>query len=194
MQAFDDRAHRYDGGWRGKLHHEIAEHTAAIAREFAPPPRRVLDVGCGSGFLLRCLAATSPATAQLVGIDPAPRMIREAKALAGDKRLTFVTGVAEKLPYPDETFDLVVSTTSFDHWVDQRAGLAECARTLTAGGHLVLSDLFSPLFAPLSHIGRHERARTVTRAEKLLADAGFRTLAWRHIFVIIGTVVARERV
>jgi ubiquinone/menaquinone biosynthesis C-methylase UbiE len=37
----------------------------------------------------------------------------------------------EHLPYADGTFDLVVSTTSFDHWSDQGAGLAECARVMT---------------------------------------------------------------
>jgi SAM-dependent methyltransferase len=40
--------------------------------------------------------------------------------------------LAERLPWPAATFDLVVSTTSFDHWTDQRAGLAECARVLAA--------------------------------------------------------------
>jgi ubiquinone/menaquinone biosynthesis C-methylase UbiE len=44
--------------------------------------------------------------------------------------LTFSVGVAEELGYPGGTFDLIVSTTSFDHWDDQQAGLVECARVL----------------------------------------------------------------
>jgi ubiquinone/menaquinone biosynthesis C-methylase UbiE len=41
------------------------------------------------------------------------------------------------------SFDLVVSVTSFDHWSDQQAGLAECHRVLVPGGRLVLVDQFS---------------------------------------------------
>jgi hypothetical protein len=55
-------------------------------------------------------------------------MIDVARAAAADDRLRFVVGTAERLPWPAATFDLVVSTTSFDHWTDQRAGLAERAR------------------------------------------------------------------
>lgn len=51
-------------------------------------------------------------------------------------RLRFQLGAAAQLPYPDGTFDLVVTTTSFDHWADQRTGLHECARVLVPGGHL----------------------------------------------------------
>ena len=55
-------------------------------------------------------------------------MIEAAKSAAvDDRRLHFSTGVAERLPYPDGSFDLCVSTTSFDHWEDQEAGLRECA-------------------------------------------------------------------
>ncbi len=66
-----------------------------------------------------------------------------APAIADDDRLRFSLGAAEQLPYPDATFDLVVTTTSFDHWADQRAGLGECARVLAPGGHLVLAGQFS---------------------------------------------------
>jgi ubiquinone/menaquinone biosynthesis C-methylase UbiE len=62
--------------------------------------------------------------------------------------LAFTVGVAEELGYPDGTFDLVVSTTSFDHWTDQQAGLVECARVLRPGGHLVLVDQFSRSLLP----------------------------------------------
>jgi SAM-dependent methyltransferase len=47
--------------------------------------------------------------------------------------------LVEVLPFPEGSFDLVVSTTSFDHWADQRAGLRECARVLAPGGWLVLT-------------------------------------------------------
>ena len=108
----------------------------------AQSPGRVLDVGCGTGYLLRCLGRQYPDAERLAGIDAAASMILAAQKSADDARLSFLAGVAEELPYPDESFDLVVSTTSFDHWSDQQKGLAECRRVVTAGGHLVLVDQF----------------------------------------------------
>ena len=70
-------------------------------------------------------------------------MIEVSTESAHDDRLSFSVGVAEQLPYPDGTFDLVVSSTSFDHWSDQQTGLRECARVLRPGGRLVLVDQFS---------------------------------------------------
>jgi ubiquinone/menaquinone biosynthesis C-methylase UbiE len=95
-----------------------------------PAPRRVLDVGYGTGYLLRVLAGDYPDAELLAGIDPAPAMIKAATFLAADQRFSFLAGRAEEIPYPTDSFDLVVSTTSFDHWGDQRAGLVECARVL----------------------------------------------------------------
>ena len=87
--------------------------------------------------------------------------------------------MAESLPYPDESFDLVVSTTSFDHWEDQGAGLAECARVLAPSGHFVLTDLFSMWLAPTMLLGHRDRARTKRRAGALLA-AGLRLRDMAH--------------
>ena len=113
--------------------------------------------------------------------------------MANDPRLSYSEGVAERLPYPEESFDLVVSSTSFDHWEDQGAGLGQCARVLASSGHLVLTDLFSPLLAPTLLVARRDRARTKHRAEVLLQSAGFRTLAWHRLYsLIIGTVVASK--
>src|SRR5262249_30342394 len=83
----------------------------------------------------------------------------------------------ERLPYPDGVFDLVASTTSFDHWADQRAGLGECARVLVPGGHLLLADLFSPWLVPTLLGGRRGKARTRQRARRLLSAAGVKDLA-----------------
>jgi ubiquinone/menaquinone biosynthesis C-methylase UbiE len=97
----------------------------------------------------------------------------------------FATATAEKLPYPQETFDLVISTTSFDHWADQRAGLAECFRVLVPGGRLVLIDLFSGWLVPTLLAGRRGKARTKRRAIRLLAEAGFPAPQWHDLYAVI---------
>ena len=175
------------------MHHDIAARTADLALIAGNAPRRVLDVGCGTGLLLRLLAPRLPEAESLVGIDAAAGMIAVAKSMATDSRLSFSEGVAENLPYPDESFDLVVSSTSFDHWESQGMGLGECARVLAPKGHLVLTDLFSPLLVPTLLIARRDRARTRRRAETLLMAVGFRTMTWHSLYsLIIGTVVVSK--
>jgi ubiquinone/menaquinone biosynthesis C-methylase UbiE len=194
VAAYDDRAGQYEQGWRGRLHHTIADRTAVLASSTEPRPRRVLDVGCGTGYLLRMLASHYPGAEELAGIDAATNMIETASRLADDKRLTFVTGVAEHLPYPDASIDLVVSSTSFDHWSDQYAGLSECARVLRAGGHLVLVDQFSLWLTPTLAISRRGNARTRGRADGLLLRAGFDRPRWHRVHaVIINAAVTTKR-
>ena len=192
--AYDDRAGNYDQGWRGRLHHAIGDRTAALAMSTMAAPHRVLDVGCGTGYLLRALARRYPAAEKLSGIDAAPNMIEAAKRLTDDERLAYAVGVAEHLPYPDASIDLVVSSTSFDHWSDQLAGLAECARALRPGGQLVLVDQFSRWLLPTLAVGRRGKARTRHRANRLLLRAGFDHPCWHRVHaVIINGVVATKR-
>jgi len=92
--------------------------------------------------------------------------------------------VAEQLPHPNEAFDIVVSTTSFDHWSDQAAGLAECARVMRPGGCLVLVDQFSGWLVPTLLV-RRGKARTKRRATGLLEAAGFRSPEWHDLYAVI---------
>ena len=184
VAAFGRRAQRYDEGWLGQLHHQIADRTADLALTWVPTLRRILDVGCGTGYLLGRLAARAPQAQALAGIDAAPAMIRAAQRTATDGRLGFVAGAAERLPWPAATFDLVVSTTAFDHWADQRAGLAQCARVLTPGGHLVLADLFS-LLLPSLLAGRPGKARTKRQATRLITAAGLHSPQWHRLYATI---------
>jgi SAM-dependent methyltransferase len=194
VKAFHDRANHYEEGWRGRMHREIAIRSADVALSSNHIPRCVLDLGCGTGLLLRLLADRLPEAETLFGIDAAAGMIAAAKSVAKDDRLRFSQGVAESLPYPDASFDLVISTTSFDHWEDQGAGLCEAARVLAQDGHFVLTDLFSMLLVPTMLLGHRDRARTRRRAERLLRAAGFRTVEWHSRYrLIIGSVVATKR-
>jgi ubiquinone/menaquinone biosynthesis C-methylase UbiE len=191
VRAFDERAASYESGRHGRLHQEISDRVVELALGQAPAPGRVLDVGCGTGYVLRRLAARLPQATEFLGVDPAPQMIEVARSAASDDRLTFTLGTAERLPAADGGYDLVVSTTSFDHWADQAAGLRECARALAPGGALVLTDQFSPLLWPTLVGRRRDKARTRSRAARLLTAAGLRDLRWHPCYaVIIASVTA----
>ncbi|HTT51108.1 MAG TPA: class I SAM-dependent methyltransferase [Streptosporangiaceae bacterium] len=192
VAAFGARAAGYEDGWLGRLHHEIADRCVDLVLACAPSPQRILDVGCGTGYLLRRLAQHCPGATELAGIDAAPAMVEAARNAAADGRLSFLAGPAEQLPYPAGTFDVVVSTTSFDHWADQRAGLAQCARVMAPGGHLVLADLFSAWLRPTLVAGRRDKARTRRRATRLLAGAGFHSVAWHHVYPLIHAATAQK--
>jgi len=109
---------------------------------------RVLDIGCGTGVLTRQIARclTSPG-ACVVGLDAAPKMIDVARRHAKDlPRLRFDVGVAERLDYPDASFDCAVSTFFFHH-IDaelKRKSLAELRRVIKPGGTLVIVDVDVP--------------------------------------------------
>jgi ubiquinone/menaquinone biosynthesis C-methylase UbiE len=192
VRAFDERAPGYESGRLGRVHRDITDQVVHLAMNYAPAPRRVLDVGSGTGYALRQLAERLPAATELVGIDLAPGMVRTAHHSAADGRLRFLIGAAEQLPTADGTFDLIISVTSFDHWADQRAGIAECARVLAPGGFLILTDLFSALLWPTLLTVRKGKARTRSRAASLLAAAGLRAPRWHRLYPFVQAVVAAK--
>jgi SAM-dependent methyltransferase len=186
VDSFDRRARRYQRDWLAEFHTRVVAGSAEVALEVVPDPLAVLDVGCGTGALLRMLTRRLPDGVALVGVDPAPAMLQvgHAAALAERSPVWLVQAAAERLPFEDAGFDLVVSTVSFDHWADQSGGLAEVARVLHPGGQLVLVDLFGiGWLRPIAALGRRrDRMRTARELEAILADAGLRPLGRRRVF------------
>ncbi|WP_040700516.1 methyltransferase domain-containing protein [Nocardia vinacea] len=72
VDAFDRRARTYDDDLLGRMHRDITDRTIALALRACPNPRRVLDVGCGTGLALRLLAEKLPGAQRLTGVDAAP--------------------------------------------------------------------------------------------------------------------------
>ena len=185
VRAFDERAASYESGRRGQLHKEIADRVVELALSRVPAPRRVLDAGCGTGYVLRQLAVRLPRATEFLGVDAAPKMIQVARSASLDERLNFRQGTAERLPADESAYDLVVSTTSFDHWTDQAAGIRACARALAPGGTLVLTDQFSILLWPTMLGSRRGKARSRSRATRLITAAGLRDPQWHRCYAVI---------
>lgn len=104
----------------------------------------VLDVGCGTGSLALEAYARVGTTGRVCGIDPGPQQLARARAKAAHHNvpINFQLGVIEKLAFPDQTFDAVLSTLMMHHLPDdlKRAGLTEIARVLKPGGRLAVID------------------------------------------------------
>lgn len=113
---------------------------AADIATVAPPHARVLEVGCGPGHLTRRLAREG---FDVTGVDLDPEMIEHARHNAEPSigSSAFVAADVASLPFPDASFDLVVSTLSMHHWADRAAGLAEIGRVLRPGGRALVWDL-----------------------------------------------------
>ncbi len=108
-----------------------------VHAEPQPSPERILDVGCGTGRLLRAASVHWP-QAELWGVDPADQML--VAAARSNPKAVFRQAFAEALPFPDQSVDLAMSSLSFHHWANHARGLNEIARVLRPGGYMCLAD------------------------------------------------------
>jgi ubiquinone/menaquinone biosynthesis C-methylase UbiE len=146
-------------------------------------PSCIIDVGCGTGRLLRLVSVRWP-EAQLLGVDPAENMVAEASRL--NPNAIFKLASAEALPFPDQTADIVLSSLSFHHWVDQKKGLQEIVRVLRPGGFFCLADHNVLLLAKL--FGERVKSREQIRASMTSAGLTVRRqqrLAMRFVLITL---------
>lgn len=106
-----------------------------LSRALAARPKTMLDVGCGEGRFCRMMGAHGVA---VTGIDPTRALLAQAKAR--DPAGTYIEAGAAKLPLDDGAFDLVVSYLSLIDIPDASAAIAEMARVLKPGGHLLIAN------------------------------------------------------
>lgn len=176
-RRFDARADEYDSS---KMHVVLADAVAGFA---APAGGSgVLDVGTGTGLVLRALAEQYPSAGLVMrGIDISARMIEVARRALPEA--VFRVGDATTLLFADDSFDLVTCVTALHLMPDAGGVVAECARVLRPAGRLVTAtfmasdaaehggtnpdrqrfDTLDKLAAVFAPVGLHPRRHTVFR-------------------------------
>ena len=103
----------------------------------------VLDIGCGAGVDTLIAAIAVGPQGSVTGIDLIPEMLKRARAnlrKTSLKNVTFQKGSAERLPFSDETFDVVISNGVFNLIPDKAMALKEVFRVLKSSGRFLLAD------------------------------------------------------
>ncbi len=129
--GWEDRA----GGWvawaRTPGHDSYWSYRDAFFDLLPAPSGRALEVGCGEGRVSRDLRERGY---DVVGLDASPTLVEAARELDPDGE--YVVGEAERLPFPDAGFDLVVAYNSLMDVDDMPAAVGEAARVLSGRGRL----------------------------------------------------------
>jgi malonyl-CoA O-methyltransferase len=129
--SFHRQAPDYDG--HAVVQRRVVERLTGLLRSQDLQPSRLLDVGAGTGSLLAALHALYP-SALAVGADLALGMCRTASAKLAGEGVQLVNADAERLPFADGSFDLVVSTSTFQWLGSLDLAFAEVKRVLAPGG------------------------------------------------------------
>ena len=157
------------------------------------PGERVLDVACGTGVIARLASEGVGSSGKVVGIDVAPDMIEVARAttVPSGPAIEWRQGDAASLPYPDGSFDVVLSQMGLMLFPDKTTALAEMRRVLTDGGRVALNTpgaINRPMEILAEGLGRHVNPDLAgfvhaifsmndpATHEQLLREAGFRSV------------------
>lgn len=139
------------------------------------PGDRVLDVGCGAGRAM-VLAAGTVGAGNVTGVDPTPALASTARRRVPDA--TVEIGLAEDLPFADESFTTAWTISAHHHWEDSGTGLGEIHRVLAPGGRLLLAE----------YRNRRDGGHGLSDAEAERLEAALRRIGFEEV----GTVRRRS--
>jgi len=186
-QIFDDTAPDYDRIERvlalgsGRWYRREALRRAGLA-----PGMQVVDVGCGTGLVAREALTLIGAHGSLIGVDPSPGMLAQAKL----QRARFVEGRAERIPLPDASADFVCMGYALRHIDDLDAAFAEFRRLLRPGGRLLVLEITRPAGAVGRVVLKTYMRAVVPTLARLVSRHTDTARLWRYYWDTIEACIA----
>jgi len=169
-------AQQSDPNWHGSPRRS---HADIIEEMLEPKGAKIADVGCGAGRITRLLTEMG---AEVTGIDPGERQLARARAAqpAGDEK--FIEGIAENLPFEDQSLDIVLFFNSFHHIPKNQLGKAitEAHRVLQPVGKLYFAEPIAdgPQFEMSRLINDETEIRALAyEVIKMTPEHGFKDIA-----------------
>jgi len=132
--SFSKRASSYDEGFEGRLSQRF--YNLMLRTVELTDSCNVLDVGCGTGALLKRMAQQSRINGN--GIDPEANMVTEATKKFPE--MTIKQARSEDMPFDNETFDVITACMAYHHFADKNGFASEASRLLKPGGALYIAD------------------------------------------------------
>ncbi len=167
LQAEIDAAKAYEVLMVPALFREWAATVADAAH--VQSGERVLDLACGTGVLAREVRSRMGAADLVTGLDPSAGMLEVARKF--DPSVEWRQGMAESLPFPDASFDVVVSQFGFMFFSDRSGALREVVRVLRPGGRMALAvwDFLENIPAYADEVALLERLVGIPASDALRA-------------------------
>jgi ubiquinone/menaquinone biosynthesis C-methylase UbiE len=144
---FDEFSPKYDQTMHDRPHLVLTRLNTLLSEVKLPDDPVCLDVACGSGISTLKLHEICRGNAKVYGVDISEKMIDEANKIAKQREMKDVIYHkmdAEKLDFPDSTFDFVLSNMSLSYFPDKLKALSEVNRVLKPGGKFALSYTAAP--------------------------------------------------
>jgi ubiquinone/menaquinone biosynthesis C-methylase UbiE len=168
LEVHTRMAERYDAEephFRPENQEKVRSRLKALRARV--PGGRLLDVGCGTGFIIHLAVGVFD---EIHGVDITPAMMQRVRTDAGN--ITLHQSPAETLPFPDAAFDAVTAYSFVDHVADQGALLCEVARVLKPGGtfyaDLIPNRLFWQALSKLKPEGGRPYSDIVAREAEMV--------------------------
>ncbi len=182
LELFEGLPARYDALSAALSFWQDPRWRRALVSAVAPADgERVLDVATGTGLVAAELLSRADCT--VVGVDQSPQMLAAARARfasGGSGRVELVEAQAERLPFPDGSFDALTFTYLLRYVDDPAATMRELARVLRPGGRIASLEFGVPPFAPARAAWRLYTGLLLPALGGLASDE------WRHVGRFLG--------
>ncbi len=135
------------------------------------PPCKILDIGCGTGFVLNMLQENG---FMATGVDPSDGMLEKASDIYGFTEETLINASVCELPFTDNSFEAAIASGSLVHVAEISTAISEITRVLEPGAKLRIIDHASPkdktVFTPLTTVFTHLSGDIIHDYEALLKE------------------------